>query len=60
VGRYKISARYLKPGEEGALELKPRKSGNYADALTADFEPRYGSGLNIFWIELMTRRKGAQ
>ena len=57
LGRYKIGARYLKPGEEGLLEVKPRKSGSYGDTLTADFQAQYGNGLDIYWIELMVRRK---
>jgi hypothetical protein len=58
LGRYKITARYLVPGETPVvLEIKPRKRGEYADSLTADFETPYGSGLDIFWIEVMVRRK---
>jgi hypothetical protein len=58
LGRYKITARYLVPGEiPEPLELKPRKSGDYADSLTADFETPYGSGLDIFWIEVMVKRQ---
>jgi Carboxypeptidase regulatory-like domain len=58
LGRYKITARYLVPGEAPALlEIKPRKSDDYADSLTADFETPYGSGLDIFWIEVMVKKQ---
>lgn len=62
LGRYKISARYMVPGEAvQGLEVKGRKAGDetYASTITADFESRYGTGLDIFWLELMVRRKGA-
>jgi hypothetical protein len=60
LGRYKITARYLLPGESPAiLEIKPRRGDDsqYADSLTADFETPYGSGLDIFWIEVTVKRK---
>jgi hypothetical protein len=57
LGRYKITARYLVPGESpDMLEIKPRKSGEYNDSLTSDFETPY-SDLAIFWIEVMVRRQ---
>jgi hypothetical protein len=57
LGRYKITARYLVPGESPAvLEIKPRKSGEYGESLTADFETPYGD-LAIFWIEVMVKRQ---
>jgi hypothetical protein len=61
LGRYKITARYLVPGESPALlEIKLRDGGDeqYDDSLVADFETPYGSGLDIFWIEVMVKRKG--
>jgi Carboxypeptidase regulatory-like domain len=59
LGRYKITVRYLVPGESPAvLEIKPRNSGEYSDSLTADFETPFGD-LAIFWIEVMVKRKGA-
>lgn len=58
LGRYKITARYLEPGKSPVmLEVKPRNSGEYADGLTTEFSTPYGSGLDIFWIELEVRRK---
>lgn len=57
LGRYKITARYLPPGESPAvLEIKPRNSGEYGDSLTADFDKPYGD-LAIFWIEVMVKRQ---
>jgi Carboxypeptidase regulatory-like domain len=59
LGRYKITARYLVPGETPVvLEIKPRNSGDYGDSVTADFETPFGD-LAIFWIEVMVKRKGA-
>ncbi len=57
LGRYKITARYLVPGESPAmLEIKPRNSGEYSDSLTADFDTPFGD-LAIFWIEVMVRKQ---
>lgn len=57
LGRYKITARYLVPGENPVvLEIKPRNSGEYGDSLTADFDTPYDD-LAIFWIEVMVRRR---
>jgi hypothetical protein len=57
LGRYKITARYLVPGETPAvLEIKPRNSGEYGEGLTADFDTPFGD-LAIFWIEVMVRRQ---